>query len=198
MSGFSEFGIASDVLVVATNLTYFSGSKQGSANYLDWKINVTGDPVAVSLQRSTDGRNFASIYNTNATASSALNPFDYTDASPVAGRDYYRLKMTELSGKVTYSSIVVLLSGTKLTEIVSIAPTVTEGTFKMNVSTVKAGTMIVMITDMSGQIVSKQMVTMTGGFNSINMDVSKLAAGTYRIFGINEDGRTNAAGFIKK
>ena len=182
--------------VVAVRLQYFTGAKQGTSNLLTWKLNGAVNENVV-LQRSTDGVNFSPIYASLLTAANSGNPLDYTDLSPAGTKDYYRLKITEASGRVSYSNIVVLLNGTKGTEI-SVAPTVNNGTFNLNASSVKAGTMIVMIMDMSGQIVSKQIVTIVAGFNNIGMNVSNLAAGTYRIIGTNEDGKTNVTTFIKK
>lgn len=184
--------------VVAVRLQYFTGAKSGTSNLLTWKLAGAVDENVV-LERSTDGVVFAPIYTSRLTAANSLNPLNYTDVNPVGTKDYYRLKITELSGRVTYSNIVVLLNSIKGTEIVSISPNpVTDGTFKLNVTSVRATNMTVIIADMSGKIVSRQTITVTGGFSSTSVNVSTLAPGTYVLSGVTEDGRTASLGFIKK
>jgi len=51
------------------------------------------------LERSADARNFSSVYSITADAVRCGQPFDYTDAQPLAGMNYYRLKITDADGR---------------------------------------------------------------------------------------------------
>ncbi len=105
MTGFSEFGIGGELLVaLPINLNYLNGIKQGNNNILNWKVTCTNNPNAtMSVQRSTDGRNYNSITTIFADALRCQQPFDFTDNNPPAGLNYYRLKMVDANGKITYS-----------------------------------------------------------------------------------------------
>ena len=200
MTGFSEFTVAGDgvINVLPITISYFRGAKNGNANNLDWKVNVTNSSsINLTLERSADGRNFTALYNTTATDTRALQPFNYADASPLAVKNFYRLKMTETNGRITYSNIVVILNSTKGFEIVNLTPNyVTAGTFKLNVTTAQLTKMDVIITDALGRVVSKQIHTVVSGSNSINMNVNNLGAGTYYLYGNTSEGKTGTFSFI--
>ncbi len=185
---------------VPIKVEYFRGTKQGVNNLLDWKVSCTNTPSAtLTLERSADARSFSSVYTINATALRCLQPFSYSDATALAGMNYYRLKMTDAYGVTNYSSIVALLNKDKGFEIVNITPNpVTDGTFKLNITTAQQTKMEVVITDVQGRVMSKQSLTLTAGFNAIDMNVSNLAKGTYQLFGNIADGRTKTLSFVKQ
>ena len=74
------------------------------------------------FERSADGRSFKTLHDPTATATRCLQDFNYTDVTPLAGINYYRLKTVTLDGKVKYSTIVVLLNKDKGFELISLAP----------------------------------------------------------------------------
>jgi len=149
------------------------------------------------LQRSTDGRNYSGIYSIFATATRCQQPFDYTDAQPAKGVNYYRLKITDADGKITYSSIVSLINAVKGIDVMNIAPNpIVNSAFNLKVSAAAKTTMQVVITDMQGRILQQQSVNLIAGFNSIPMYVGKLATGTYQLVGNTDDGKTKVLRFV--
>ena len=149
------------------------------------------------MERSTDGLNYSSIYSIFATAVRCQQPFNYTDAQPAKGVNYYRLKMTDAEGKVTYSSVVSLINATKGMEVMNIAPNpIVNGAFNLKISAAEKMQMEMVITDMQGRIMHKQAVSMFAGFNTIPVNVKNLAAGTYQLFGNTVDGRTKVLRFV--
>jgi hypothetical protein len=200
LSGFSEFGIGGGIGVIPITVEYLRGSKQGSNHRLDWKVSCTNTPSAtLTLERSADGRSFTNVYSINATALRCLQPFDYTDSRPLVGINYYRLKMADADGKITYSTIVALTTAAKGFEVINITPNpVTEGRFKLNVTTAEQMKMEIVVTDISGRVVAVQSNTLIAGFNAIDVNVSKLANGTYQVTGITAEGRTKVMQFVKQ
>ena len=82
---------------------------------------------------------------------------------------------------------------------VNIAPNpVTNGTFKLNVTSAQQTKMEMMITDMQGRVMIRQTVSMISGYNSIDMNVTNLAPGTYNISGITADDKTRMIRFVKQ
>jgi hypothetical protein len=201
VNGFSGFYVTSVLSApLPISISYFRGAKLGASNILDWKVNeVNSATITLSLERSADGRTFSSVYSTTATDVRIQQPFTYTDAAPLAGVNYYRLKMTDANGKVTYSSIVTLLNATEGFELINIAPNpVVGGNFKLNITVAQQTKMTVIITDMVGKVVSQKEVTLIAGFNGIDMNVTNLAAGTYQLYGNTADGKTKALSFVKQ
>lgn len=199
-SVFSPFTIGS---VDFTNplpitINYFNGTKSNGNHVLNWKVTCVSTPNAtLEMQRSTDGREYNTIYSINATALRCAQPFDYTDAQPAKGINYYRLKMTDAEGKITYSTIVTLINAVKGTDIMNIAPNpVVNGRFDLKISAAEKTQMEFIITDMQGRLLQRQAVSLIAGFNVIPMQVNKLAAGTYQLFGYTDDGRTRVLRFV--
>ena len=199
MSGFSEFAIGGELLVaLPINIEYFKGAKQPSANLLDWKVNSTSGSVTIVLERSADGRTFTGIHTETANAVRTLQPFSHTDAQPLQGVNYYRLKVTEASGKVTYSQIVLLLGNGRTFELTGLQPNPVLNKAMLNITSATAEKMEIRITDVVGKTISTQYISVIAGTNKIPMNFIKLAAGTYQVTGKTTDGEIKTIRFVKQ
>jgi hypothetical protein len=201
VAAFSPFSLASTTFgqnPLPITINYFNGIKQNGNHLLNWKVTCTSTPFAtIEMERSIDGRNYSSIYSIYATALRCQQPFDYTDASPAAGVNYYRLKMTDANGKITYSSTVSLLNASKGIDILSIAPNpIVGGKFDLRVSAAQKTQMDIIITDMQGRVMQKRTVSMIAGFNAIPVNVRQFATGTYQVYGTTADGRSKVLRFV--
>ncbi len=197
---FSPFTLASrsNANPLPIIINYLNGTKNNGNHFLNWKATCVSVPsVTIELQRSTDGRNYSAIYSVFATATRCQQPFDYTDNQPAKGINYYRLKITDADGKITYSSIVSLINAVKGIDVMNIAPNpIVNNAFNLKVSSASKASMQIVITDMQGRILQQQAVNLAAGFNSIPMNVAKLAAGTYQLVGNTEDGKTRVLRFV--
>ena len=200
-NGFSGYFISSKTRPpLPIKVEYFRGAKQGNSHVLDWKVvpvnTVNG---TLSLERSADGRNFSSIYSITASAVRMHQPFNYATSNLLKGTNYYRLKLTDDNGVVSYSGIVALLNGNKGFELVNITPNpVTEGRFKLNIATAEQLKMEVVITDMAGRVVGRQTNNLINGFNAVEVNVNSLANGMYQVMGIIGGERTKVVTFVKQ
>ncbi|MFZ1451491.1 MAG: T9SS type A sorting domain-containing protein, partial [Ferruginibacter sp.] len=179
-------------------INYFNGTKSNGNHLLNWKVTCASTPSAtIEMERSTDGRNYISIYSIFATAVRCQQPFNYTDNQPAKGINYYRLKMTDADGKITYSTIVTLINAVKGIDVMNIAPNpIVNGTFNVKISTAEKIPMELVITDMQGRVLQKQLVPLIAGFNQVPVNVRNLSAGTYQLFGYSADGRTRVLRFV--
>jgi hypothetical protein len=197
---FGAFAIASNDAFnpLPISINYFNGTKNNGNHLLNWKVTCVSTPSAtLELERSTDGRNYSGIYSIFATALRCQQPFDYTDNQPAKGINYYRLKMTDVDGKLTYSSVVTLINAVKGIDIMNIAPNpIVNSQFNLQISTAQNTKMDIVITDMMGRVMQKHTVSMIAGFNTIPMKVANLAAGTYQLFGNTEEGRSRVLRFV--
>jgi len=182
----------------AVSVNYFTGVKQSGHHLLRWKLTCNStSAVTLFLERSKNGIDYETIFSEHATALRCQQPFNYTDNQPAKGINYYRLKMTDADGKVTYSIVVTLINAVKGIDVMNIAPNpVVNSAFNLKVSAAAKTKMEIVITDMQGRILQQQSVSLIAGFNSIPMNVRKLAAGTYQLVGITEDGKTKVLRFV--
>ena len=198
---FSPFSIGSISFAnpLPINLNYISGVKQGNSNYINWKVTCTNNPDAtMSLERSADGRNFTGITTITADALRCQQPFDYTDTHPVNGMNYYRLKMTDAYGKVTYSIIIAILNKESGFDIAGLYPTIVNSNATLNVTAAQKTKMDIVITDVTGRQVQKIACNLLAGSNQFTVNLSSLGAGTYQITGYTADGASRTIRFVKQ
>ena len=202
MTGFSQFAIGGEASVaLPISVQYFTGVKATATNTLNWKVNCYSTPsVTLVLERGSNGRSFTAINSITASALRCDLPFTYSDAQPLAGANYYRLKMIDADGKVSYSGVVVLLNKEKGLEIVSINPNpvTVDGMFKLNVTSAQATKLNLVIVDMQGRIVNQQVLAVANGFNSLTVNVATLSTGTYQVYGTSSEGKTKVLSFVKQ
>lgn len=198
---FSPFALGSKTTAnpLPININYFTGVKQSSNHILNWKVTCTNTPTAnMQIERSTDGgRTYSTVHTVNATALQCQQPFSFTDGNPAKGVNYYRLKLTDAFGKVSYSSIVSLINATKGFDILNINPNpVNTGRFNLKVSAAQSAKIDLVITDMQGRVLQQQTASLVSGFNEIPVSVSKLAPGTYQVAAYTAEGRTAVLRFV--
>jgi GEVED domain/Secretion system C-terminal sorting domain len=200
LTGFSSFYLHGGNIVLPIKVEYLRGTKQGNNHLLDWKVGCSSSQFAnLSMELSADSRNFSSIYSSRETALRCQQPFSFVNTQPLAGISYYRLKMTDDNGEIAYSNIVALLNKTKGFEFISIAPNpVTDGTFKLNITSAEQKKMEILVSDIAGRVVIKQVIKLIAGFNAIDMNVTNLAKGIYNIQGIIEGEKTKIIRFVKQ
>ncbi len=194
--GAFEFEMGS---IVPITVEFFRGAKQQNANQLDWKISCTStDYAVITVERSTDGRNFTTINTQRATALRCQSPFSYTDATANAGVNYYRIKMTDQDGRITYSPLVVITGKAKAFETVSLYPNPVQTNTTLKIAAANAGNMQMVITDMSGRLMQKQTVRLQSGSNLISLKLGSLATGSYQVTLIDEAGEKTSIRFVKQ
>ncbi len=182
------------------SLEYFKGFKTGSNLNLTWKINCYNSPRAImALERSNDSRKFNNIYNLNVDAARCLKAFDYTDASPLSGINYYRLKTTDADGKITYSSTVALINKQNGFSIIGVQPNLVTGNNAIiNVTAAEKTKLQLVVTNSDGKRVMTQTENIIAGSTQFQMNFSKLTAGNYVVTGYTETGAKASARFIKE
>ncbi|RYE11943.1 MAG: T9SS type A sorting domain-containing protein, partial [Sphingobacteriales bacterium] len=185
MSGFSQFAIGGENNVaLPISIEYFRGSKQNGAHLLDWKVACYSSPTLnMQLERSADGRRFQTISSQTETSLRCLQPFNYSDAAPLAGINYYRLKSIDADGKVSYSTIVALLNKEIGFEMVSLVPNPVRSEATLSITSATKSIMELVVTDVNGKQLNKQRVSLIAGNNLLPISVSNLAAGTYQVTG---------------
>ncbi len=202
VTGFSGFYLHSTQfnLPLPIIVNYLTGRRQGSNHLLNWKVTCASTPRAtMTLERSSDARNYSGIYTIAADAARCQQPFDYTDASPLIGMNYYRLRIVDADGRVTYSTAVALLNAVKGYDIISIAPNpVVTDNFKLNIASAQAGKMEISIFDMQGRLMNRQSLNLIAGFNSMPVNVANLSSGTYTIRGSMADDQSKVIRFVKQ
>ena len=138
-----------DLFSLPVTLEYFRGRTTGDQNILEWLVSCTNTPgVNMELQHSQDARVFKSIYSRYATAPECRQPFMQTDRSPGPGINYYRLKLADADGKITYSAVVALFNKASGFRIVQVMPNPAQVSAKLQIASAEVVNIELVISDM--------------------------------------------------
>ena len=196
INDFSFNGVAG---LLPITLEYFNGTKQGSSNMLTWKLDCSNSLKAImDIERSKEGSIFNTIKHITANALTCLQPFEYADKDPLPGYNYYRLKMMDADGKITYSNKVVLLNARDGLDITIAFPNLVKNNVLLQITAAQKMQLAIVITDCTGRTVQKRSCSLVTGCNKVELDLSKLAAGIYQVTGYSTQERTAAIRFIKQ
>lgn len=172
--------------VMPVTLLSFTGKKEGSVNILDWQTATETNNAGFALERSADGSRFSSIAMIGSKAdrgnSNVQLDYTYTDARPLAGNNYYRLKQTDNDGKINYSGIV-LLKGDKVNSVFisNLYPNPARTEINVMLEAPAAGKVTLVITDISGRILIHRNEQLQVGSTTISLNVAALAQGSYML-----------------
>ncbi len=157
---------------------------QGTQVSVKWSVLGESNVVSYKVERSTNGSSFTSL----ATVSPSAGNYSYMDASsPSATAVYYRIKITDNLGVVSYSSVAKVATVNHLP--LTIAPNpITNGTFKLGLS--NTGNYTISLIDKLGKTVYSTTIN-HGTASTLESIVlgKKLAAGSYTVTATDATGK---------
>jgi hypothetical protein len=188
------FGVAGSLPIRLLN---FDARKSGSSTaQVSWTISSSSNASKFEVLRSTDGRVFSTIGTVNAIDRQYV--YGFGDNSLPSGTSFYRLKMTDKDGIVTYSAIVAVMNGSKGILITSMIPTVVSNGAIVNISSSEKGTMQLFVTDMYGRIIKKQLAAIANGNQQVALELSMLPAGAYQVTGYMNGQQVGSIRFVRQ
>lgn len=197
MSTFSPFTIGYALnSALPTHLVSFTAKKLNSSAQLNWRITENSTPETFEVLKSADGVHFSSAGK--LPGFSGKLDYNYTDNSLLAGNNYYRLKMIDKDGVVTYSQIVVVMNGTRGVTISSMIPTMVVDRARLNISSSEKGNMQLVVTDMNGRIVHTQNTAINVGNQEVWLNATRISSGIFQITGYMNGEKTVTLRFFHR
>jgi photosystem II stability/assembly factor-like uncharacterized protein len=160
-------------------LLNFSGSNQGNYNLLNWSTSSEVNVMHYELQSSTDGIDYQTVATIAATNSSNGSDYTKTDA-PVWKTQtmYYRLKIVDIDGTITYSNIISVQQPRQTNLIVAQNPFV--DVINISFSNSQAQQVLIRLYDATGREVIQKKLIANQGTNHVALNNLKhFAKGTY-------------------
>jgi hypothetical protein len=169
-------------------LLSFTAETKGKGVSLNWSAAKESNFNYYELESSTDGKTFRKVATIQAVDN--RSSYNYIDAVPTNGYNYYRLNMADKDGSQEYSSIVaVQINDAEST--VKIYPNPVTDKLMVQMSEPTSATLQVI--DMTGRIL-RAVPVMTKG----EIDLSNLPAGIYQYRIMSKDGSLIQQGKITK
>lgn len=179
---FSLFGITSEESILPlTFMQSFTSVIKNQDVALTWKVNCTASKVTMDLEHALGNpENFTILYSIHADAARCNLPFNYVHAMAAGSDNYYRIKITDIDGSISYSKIVYTASKSEGIAL-SILPNPVHGSsMELHIVSERATHFSISIIDMQGREMKKMnRQAISRGTNLLRIDISNLHKGIY-------------------
>ena len=183
-------------IVAPVKLLSFTGLHNGNEITLSWRTTDEVNAKNFVVERSTDGINFSSIaVLAAATDGGSIKNYVTADSHPADGISYYRLKMVDVDGRFSYSTIIKM--NTKNGSLINVYPNVATSVVNIEWNAHHAGNTMIQLFDLQGRLLSNKQILSINGFNRSQINVNSLPKAGYLIKLIS-DGETSTTKFFKQ
>lgn len=202
VNSFSTFYIHPTLFPFAAlpvELTSFTGWNQGAVNRLQWITASEQNTLKFEVQKSIAGGAWTVIGDKAAAGNSTqqLN-YDFTDNNPVVGNNFYRLKIIDLDGTFSFSNTINIPIGEAvLNNFTRVYPNPTGGKLNVEIQSTANYDTKVMAFDVLGKKIFEKSSALNKGLNTLQLDFSSLAKGTYILQFADADGKIHTTKFVK-
>lgn len=173
-------------------LNYFNGALINKQVQLKWSTGFEGQLKNYEVEKSVNGIDFSAIKTITPQGNYTLNEYVAYDANVNHGTNYYRLKMTDKDGKLSYSRVVIF--NNKATEAFVVYPNPGAANISLQHGKALKGATI-QVLSIEGKLLRNFAVEENANQTSLN--VEQLIAGSYFIQFVNGTERKSVK-FVKQ
>ena len=173
-------------------LIYFTAIADGNRVRLNWEAANEQDTRVYEIEKSTNAVNFNYLGAVSSRQTSLSAYTDY-DPSPVAGWNYYRLKIIDKSGSFFYSPVRAVRFE-KGMEQVKLFPNPATDVLNVQLPSSYVNSSVITVFGADGKLISSR----KPAANMVVMNVSSLASGTYILQITKTNGDKETYRFIKQ
>jgi hypothetical protein len=180
---------------IPLGLVDFSVKKVNNEAVLTWKTVNEQEVSHFDVERSNDGKAFYSVGKVKPNNTLAQSIYNLTDRGPLSIIQYYRLKMVDLDGKVTFSKILSLSNSDKGVNKLSVYPSIVSDNLTVETTLNEAATL--KIVDVLGKVVLSKTIAASNSISTDVLPISVLPIGFYTVVIENKEIRLTEK-FIKQ
>jgi len=172
-------------------LINFTGNLLNRENVqLQWVTAAEINTKEFEVEWSKDGLNFTKIAVVTAAGNSSQNSYyKYIHTQPADGNNYYRLKMTDIDGRFTYSP-VVNVKITNNSKAITAYPNPVINVVQLQFQADRDENILFNLHSADGSILESRSFNVMKGTNRLNWNMQQLASGYYFISYANKQFET--------
>ncbi len=179
--GIDDLSVTFNNQVMPVELVSFSAKNMGENVLTIWETATEINNAYFDVERSQDGVSFEKIGKINGKGTTNQRQFyQFEDAEPAQGTNYYRLRQVDFDGKNELSKTVSVSFGSA-SEKVKIYPTLVENS--INVEFEGQSSSEILVRDIAGRVLLRKKLSKesqnTEGVQTQRFDVNSLTSGTY-------------------
>lgn len=154
-------------------ISYNAVSKSTYAE-LNWSTSKEVNTLQFEIERSVNGRDFTRIGQVQATGGYAIiNQYSYKDVTAPSGTVYYRLKMTDLDGRFTYSEVKQLNMGVQKSQVTVYPNPTTDYVIIENKQL--AGNCSYVVVNAAGKNILSKNIQVAAGTQQVRIDLASIS-----------------------
>jgi hypothetical protein len=167
--------------VLPVDLASFTGRYINPDVQLNWQTASEKNTTRFEIMRSTDGNSFRTIGTVAARGNTSyVSDYAYTDKEAIAGKSYYKLKVVDIDGKLSFSPVIEVSTATTGNSL-SLFPNPANGQVNLRVFSAKEQSAKVTLVNTTGKVVRSLSIDMPGGEQTISLSLKDIAAGLYYV-----------------
>jgi hypothetical protein len=167
---------------LAVSLSGIAATNQNQSNLVTWSTASETDNNRFEVERSNNISTFNKLgeVTAKAGAAEAVRNYTFADNAPLAGINYYRLKMIDNYGNATYSKVVSVNNSGKGGRL-ALTPNPARDVMTVALSADRDGDVLVQVIDIVGRTVVSEKRSLAKGDNQLPVHVAHLPNGSYFI-----------------
>lgn len=178
--------------LLAVRFSAFSALKAGETSLLKWTTASETNNDYFEIQRADHTKNFISIGKIKGAGNSnTLTSYEFSDRSPYAGINFYRLRQVDFNNNATLSPIQTVNFNKSLEVLIYPNPTTNEISIRLNEWDQQLKTTFKVLDINGAEVFTEEVKSIT-----TLLDVAQLPIGTYFIQ-VTNNSTTQAYRFIK-
>lgn len=181
----NDIGSNQHSIALPIHLLNFYGTCSGTENQIDWFSAEESNMKSIELLYSAEGAAYRPIAEIKPLGSNSH--YRYLNDSTVAGNNFYQLKMNDLDGAVSYSS-VILVKCENISDKIKVGPNPFTQYLDITISSVIGGPSTLILFDARGKMMAQKKVQLQAGNNPVLFEgIDHLPTGVYYLQIINSD-----------
>ncbi len=170
------------LVTLPVNFIDFYGKLQNDQTVkLNWEAETDADHHHFEVERSANGVNFSVIGHGPNT-----EPYQFIDAQPYRGKNYYRIKQVDQDGTITYSKTIIINVGSKGSY--TVYPNPVSDKLVVKLSGHQAETVKIELADAQGKLIYSAMVSQTTNAQDHVIDLGKFQPQVFMLKVVNSAG----------
>jgi hypothetical protein len=186
-----------DGSMLPVKLVRFSGAVTADKLRLDWTVSSNELGNHFELQKSNNGSNFetrAFVLNTNKAGDEL---YSFTDAAPVGGKVYYRLKMVDKDQAITYSNVIFFEAQTQQSSTLTLLQNPVQNAVNINYKAAENTVSDITIYTYNGITIFSQKQNLQKGSNSLHIPLSSMLVKGLYLLELREGNNRQTIRFVK-
>lgn len=185
---FNAFSIEEGTVVLPVKLLSFKAALSGNAVKIKWVTTSETKSENFTVERSTDGINYSALATVDAAGNSSTKKnYEVTDAQPAAGKNFYRLKQTDVDGHFSYSDIAYLFFKQVNNDQLFIYPNPVTDKINFNIAE-QQGTLHLKLLSVDGRVLLTNTGSIAQSNEMLNRKIPEILPGIYFLNIHNEGG----------